>query len=198
MSDRRGGHHVGGAGPDRARGDHDLAAPARFREGHCCQRHRLLVLSAPCRQALLDRRQRLRQAGDIAMTEDREYAGEQRLGLAVDLRLLRAEVMDQCLCHGKADGLHGALLLVARQITLVGKVGGTGASFYERTHRRLRHRHPSVFLLIISCSLWFKVWVCRPINHSKPNTENTENPENTEKTFEAELRSLSRCSLVFG
>ena len=42
--------------------------------GDAGQRHRLLVLAAPGRQVVLDRLERLAEAGDVAVAEDREHA----------------------------------------------------------------------------------------------------------------------------
>ena len=106
MSDRRRGHHVGRAGPDRAHADHDASAQLRLRVGDSCQGHRLLVLAAPGGQPILHRFERLGEARDIAVAENPEYAGEQRLDTLVSLDLLGTEITDQGLSHGQADCLH--------------------------------------------------------------------------------------------
>ena len=76
MRDAGRGDHVGRAGADRGERDHDLPALPRLGEADRGQRHRLLVLAAPGRQLVLDRLQRLAEAGDVAVAEDREHARE--------------------------------------------------------------------------------------------------------------------------
>ena len=93
-------------GPIEDSDDHDLAAPHRLGEADRGERHRLLVLAAPGRQLVLDRLQRLAEAGDVAMAEDGENAGEERHLAPVDDGLLGSQVADQGLRHGQPDGLH--------------------------------------------------------------------------------------------
>ena len=106
MRDAGGGHHVERAGADRAGRDHDLAAPLGFGVGDAGQRHRLLVLAAPGRQPVLDRLERLAEAGDVAMAEDREHAAEQRRLLAFEHGALGAQPLHQRLGHRQPDRLH--------------------------------------------------------------------------------------------
>ena len=98
-----------GAGADRGRRDHDLAAPLGLGEADRGQRHRLLVLAAPGRQLVLHRLQRLAEAGDVAVPEDREDAGEERHFPAIDHGPLGGQIAHQGLRHGQPDGLHGFL-----------------------------------------------------------------------------------------
>ena len=72
----RGGDHVSGARTDRGERHHDLPAALRLREADRGQRHRLLVLPAPGREIVLHRLERLGEAGDVAVAEDREHARE--------------------------------------------------------------------------------------------------------------------------
>ena len=88
------GDHVERAGTDRRRGDHDLAPPGRLGEPDRGQRHPLLVLTAPRRQRVAGLLERLTEAGDVAVTEDREDAGEQRHVAAVDDGPLGDQVTD--------------------------------------------------------------------------------------------------------
>ena len=90
-------------GPIEEVGDHDLPAPLGLGEADRGQRHRLLVLAAPGRQAVLDGFERLGEAGDVAVAEDREHAGEERHALAVDLGELLRQLAHQRLRHGQAD-----------------------------------------------------------------------------------------------
>ena len=94
-----GGHHVEGAGADRRRRDHDLPTPLGFGEANGRQRHRLLVLAAPGGETILNRLERLREAGDVAMPEDGEHAGEQGHANAFDLRELLRQPAGHGLSH---------------------------------------------------------------------------------------------------
>ena len=104
-----GGDHVAGARADRGERHHDLPAPLGLGEADRGERHRLLVLSAPGRELVLHRFQRLRQAGDVAVAEDGEEAGEERDDVPVDLGLLVDQIAHQRLRHGQANGLHSFL-----------------------------------------------------------------------------------------
>ena len=70
--------HVAGARADRGERHHDLPPPLRLGEADRGERHRLLVLPAPGGELVLHRLQRLRKAGDVAVAEDGEDAGEER------------------------------------------------------------------------------------------------------------------------
>ena len=98
-------HHVERAGADGGGGDHDLPPAPGLGEADGGQRHGLLVLPAPGRQPVLDRFQRLREAGDVAVAEDREHAGEERNALAVQDGVLTAQIADQGLRHRQAYGI---------------------------------------------------------------------------------------------
>src|SRR5438128_9833410 len=63
-------------------------------------------MSSQCRQALPLRVQRLAQSGNIAMTEDRENAREQKIFAAVDFARLRCEEADERLGHREPDCGH--------------------------------------------------------------------------------------------
>ena len=91
MGDRRGRHHVGGAGADRGGAGHHAAAAHRLGEGDRRMRHRLLIVGAIGRQFVAHAIERLADARDIAMAEDRPDAGEDRQLLAVDLGHLAGE-----------------------------------------------------------------------------------------------------------
>ena len=104
MGGARRRHHVERAGTDGRCGDHDLATASRLGEADGGQRHGLLVLTAPHGQPVPHRFERLREAGDVAVTEDCERAGEERDPLTVDDCVLAAEVADQGLRHRQAYG----------------------------------------------------------------------------------------------
>jgi hypothetical protein len=101
-----GGHHVGRARADGGQRHHDLPSPLGLGEADRGERHRLLVLTAPGGELILDGFQRLGKAGDVAMSEDGKDAREQRHGLAVDFGFLVDEIADQGLGHGQAHRLH--------------------------------------------------------------------------------------------
>src|SRR6185436_19071547 len=70
--------------------------------------HRLLVARQIAADAILRLEQRLADAGDVAMAEDREHAAEERLLDAVEAGVLLRQALDQRLRHGQASGLgHG-------------------------------------------------------------------------------------------
>ncbi len=99
-------YHVGGAGADGRGRHHDLPPPPCLGKADRRQPHGLLVLPAPCREHVLHLFQRLREAGDVAMPEDREDAGKQRHFLAVHDGELVDEIAHQRLRHGEADCGH--------------------------------------------------------------------------------------------
>jgi hypothetical protein len=94
------------SGPIEVVASHHTAATARLGKGDRSQRHCLLVMSSQCRQALPLRVQRLAQSGNIAMTEDRENAREQKIFAAVDFARLRCEEADERLGHCEPDCGH--------------------------------------------------------------------------------------------
>ena len=106
MGGRGRGHEVGRARSDRRGGDHDPPSSHGLRVGHGRQRHRLLVVTTPGRQPILDGLQRFAEAGHVAVPEDREDAGEERHLVALDHGALRQQPADERLRHGQADGLH--------------------------------------------------------------------------------------------
>ena len=95
-----------GAGPDRGGRHHQLAPLLGLGERDGGERHGLLVLAAPGRQHVLHGFERFGQAGDIAVAEDAEHAGEQRHPGAFEFGELVAKVAHDGLRHGQADGLH--------------------------------------------------------------------------------------------
>ena len=96
----RRGHHVCGAGADR--GGHRLrpAAAVGLGVGNSGVRHRLLVLAAPGWKRGADPVQRLADAGDVAVAEDRPYALDEALAV---LGHLHAEPPHHRLRCGQAD-----------------------------------------------------------------------------------------------
>ena len=108
VRDGGGGDHVHGAGADRRRRGHELAAAHRLGEADRGQRHPLLALAAVGREDVARVVQRLAQAGHVAVAEDAEHARQQRPLLAVDDRALGAEVAHDRLCRGEPDGAHHA------------------------------------------------------------------------------------------
>ncbi len=109
MGERRRGDHVGGARSDRAGAGHHAPPPMRLGEGDRGVRHGLLVMRAQRRQAITDGVERFTETGDVAVAEDRENAGEERLLVAVDLSGLRGEKTHQGLRHRQPDRAHAAL-----------------------------------------------------------------------------------------
>ena len=118
-------HHVGRAGSDRRRGDHDPPATHGLGVGHAGERHRLLVLAAVRRELVLHRLERLGQGCHVAMTEDREDAGEERDLLAVDPRPLREQPSHDRLGRGESDRLHGLVTLERASGGRSSRPGGT-------------------------------------------------------------------------
>ena len=81
VGERRRGDHVGRARADRG-GDRMGAAPALgLGVGDRRMRHRLLVLAAPGRERVADAVQRLADAGDVAVAEDRPDALDEALAV---------------------------------------------------------------------------------------------------------------------
>ena len=105
MSQCCGRDHVDRAGADRRGGSHDAAAEVRLGVAYRRMRHRLLIVGAEGRQLVAIFIERLADAGDIAMAEDRPDAAEQRQRLAVDLGLLARKEPRQRLRHRQANGL---------------------------------------------------------------------------------------------
>src|SRR5690606_5555689 len=93
--------------PDRGRNRHDLAATPCLGEGNGGVCHRLLVVSSPGRKDILHRFQGLTDTGDIAVSEDGEYAGNQRsVATAVGLDSLCDQKADQSLGGGGTNSPH--------------------------------------------------------------------------------------------
>ena len=72
-----GGHQVGGTGADGGGHGHRAAPVRRLGEGDGGVGHALLVVAAPRRQAVAGCRQRLAEAGHVAVAEDGPYAGDE-------------------------------------------------------------------------------------------------------------------------
>ena len=102
---RRRGDQVGGAGADRGRARHHPPAKVRLREGDRRVRHRLLVVRAVGRQRGAMRVQRFAEPGDVAVTEDRPHAGEERHSPPSRSTRMRREIADQRLRHRQPDVL---------------------------------------------------------------------------------------------
>jgi hypothetical protein len=98
--------HVGRARADRRRARHHAAAHVRLGEGDRRVRHRLLVVRAVGRQDVAMRVQRLAEAGDVAVAEDRPHAAEQLLAV---LDAQRGEPAHERLRRGQSDRLHATL-----------------------------------------------------------------------------------------
>ncbi len=109
MGDAGRRHHVHGARADGRGGHHDLAAALGLGEADGGQRHGLLVLAAPGGQHVLHRLERLREAGDVAVPEDREDPRKEGNFLAIHHGELVAQVAHQRLSHRQADGRHCGL-----------------------------------------------------------------------------------------
>jgi hypothetical protein len=104
-------------GPIEVVAGHEAPPKARLGEGDRRMRHRLLVVGAIGRQFVAHLVERLADAGDVAVAEDRPHAAEDRHHLAVDHGHLPCEVARQRLRHGQADGLgHRLLLPLQRRI----------------------------------------------------------------------------------
>ncbi len=92
---RRGGHHVGRAGTDRRRARHHPPAHVGLGVGDRRVRHRLLVVRAVGRQLVAMPIERLADAGDVAVAEDREHAAEQRPDAGAGLGRQRRQIAHQ-------------------------------------------------------------------------------------------------------
>ena len=96
-------HHVERAGADRRRRDHDLPTALGFGEADGGERHRLLVLSAPRRQAVLRRFEGLGETGHVAMPENAEHASKQGNANAFDFGELLGQPSHQSLGHSELN-----------------------------------------------------------------------------------------------
>ena len=105
MRDRRRRHHVRRAGADRARARQEPLTSMGFRKGDGGMGHPLLVVRPERRQLGPRGVQRLTEAGDVAVAEDREHASHEREINAVDLRSLRGEIPDERLGHRESVGV---------------------------------------------------------------------------------------------
>ena len=106
VSDGGSRDHVGAAGPDRRRGDHDLVATLCLGERDRGQRHRLFVVAVPCRQLILDLLERFAEARHVAVAEYGRHAGEHGYFRAVDDRPLIDEPANDGLRRRQANGFH--------------------------------------------------------------------------------------------
>ena len=79
VRERSGRHEVGRARADRGGAGHHAPATVGLGEGDRRVCHRLLVVRAERRQGLAMGRERLADARDVAVSEDREHAVEERL-----------------------------------------------------------------------------------------------------------------------
>ena len=103
VGERRGGDHVGGARPDRGGDGVRAAAALGLGVGDGGVGHRLLVLAAPGRERVADAVQRLADAGDVAVAEDRPDALDEAL---VVLGHLDRQPAHHRLRRGQADRCH--------------------------------------------------------------------------------------------
>ena len=74
-------------------------------------RHGLLIIGAVGRQGVGGAMQRLAQAGDVAVSEDRPDTGEQGNAGAVDVGVLGAQIAHHGLCGRQTYGFHGEVIL---------------------------------------------------------------------------------------
>ena len=121
------GDHVRRARPDRRGRDHDLAAAPSLRESDCRVSHSLLALAAVRRQDVSRFLERAAEACHVAVTKDREHAGEERDFLAVDDRALRDNEPDDRLSHRQLDGLH----VLAPAALVIGQRGSVAWPVHE-------------------------------------------------------------------
>ena len=99
------GHHVGGAGADRAGTGQGGGPPRRLGVAGGDVHHRLLVARLIEREVGADRFQRLAEAADVAVAEDAEDGRhEARRRPAVALAVLDAQVLDDRLADGQLLG----------------------------------------------------------------------------------------------
>ncbi len=98
-----GGDHVGRPRPDRGGDGHRLPPMLRLGIGDGGMGHGLFVLAAPGGQGVLVGVQRLTQAGDVAVAEDRPDAFDEAAAI---LGLLHGQPADHGLRGGKADRGH--------------------------------------------------------------------------------------------
>ncbi len=115
VGDGGGGHHVGGARPDRGGAGHQPPAVHRLGIGDGDQGHGLLVVGAIGGKMVAGGIERFAQAGHVAVPEDGEDAGEHRNLVALDLDPLGGQIAHQGLGHGQSLGGHleGLLGVVA-------------------------------------------------------------------------------------
>ena len=99
VRDARRRDEVQGARPDRRGAGHEAAPEAGLGEGDRRVRHALLGVGAKGRELVLHAVERLADAGDVAVAEDRPAAGEDRQRPAGHHRLLRR--------HEAHQGLRG-------------------------------------------------------------------------------------------
>ena len=111
VGERGGGDHVERAGADRGGDRHGALAVQRLGVGDGGVGHALLVVAAPGREVVAGGVERLADAGDVAVAEDRPAAGEEGHAVLVELA---GEVADHRLGGGQADRLHAAAPFRAR------------------------------------------------------------------------------------
>ncbi|CAM8870284.1 hypothetical protein NCH_04217 [Burkholderia pseudomallei] len=103
VRERGRGDEVRRAGADRCRHGHHPAAQVRLRVRDRAVRHRLLVVRAVGRQRVAVLMQRLAQARDVAVPEDREHAAEQRRVAVAGHDALRGQIAHERLRGGQPD-----------------------------------------------------------------------------------------------
>ena len=109
MRERCSGQQIGRAGANGGRDRHHPAPEMRLRIGNRTMCHGLFVMRAQRRQFMTMLIQRFADARDVAVSEDREHAAEQRFGAGAVLGpdALRREVADQRLRRGKPQRARG-------------------------------------------------------------------------------------------
>ena len=103
--DSRRRHHVGRTGSDGRGAHHDLLAPRRLGESRRREAHSLFVLSAPDRQFLTVRFERVTETRHVSVPENPVHTGKQRHISAVDDCPLRDEEANERLGRRQANGL---------------------------------------------------------------------------------------------
>ena len=130
--ERRAGDHVRRARPDRRRARERAEPVALARVAGGDVDHRLLVARRVVGQQVVVLLQRLAEAGDVAVAEDAEAAGEEALAPPVALDVLGGEEADERLRDGEATVLMPGPL----------EVGQASASRRRRRAARRRARRP--------------------------------------------------------
>ena len=134
---RGAGDHVGGARTDRRRAGERPQPVRHLRERRRGVHHRLLVAALVVAQPIAHLIERLADAGDVAVAEDAEDAGKERLPPAVALAELDAQEPHQRLRHRQDEAVMFDVGVrqhhVANQLI---EVGARGEELPQRPARR--------------------------------------------------------------